>query len=122
MGGRVRGRRPGGGGTHPVLEETRHEPAAELLAEADDAVLGAGVDFEVEPLRGGEVVDEELALDLGIGLELVAELGVLEEVLGGGDMVVADLLDDVLGLVQQLLLGVEITCRRDYGAQLLVDL
>ncbi len=110
------------GEAYPVLEQTCHEPAAELLAEADHTVLGAGVDLKVKALGGSEVVDEELAFHLGVGLELVAELGVLDEGVGGGDMVITDLLDDVLGLIEQLLLGVKVTCRGDYGTQLLVDL
>jgi len=108
--------------TYPVLEESCHEPAAQLLSKADNPVLGAGVDLEIEPLGGGQVVDKDLALSLSIGLQEGTEFGVPDEGVGGGDMVHADLVDDVLGFAQQILLGLTVTGCGDYCAQLLVDL
>ena len=92
------------GGDARVLEQGRHEQAAQLLAEAHDAVLGAGVDLEVEALGGHDVLDELLALVLDLGDEVLPQLQVLDERVGGEDVVVADVEDEALGRLDELLL------------------
>lgn len=86
--------------TYPVFEKTCHESAAQLLAEADDSILGAGVDFKIEASGSLEVINEVLALICCVGFHQSAELGIPNEGIDGSHMVGADLLHDVLGVPQ----------------------
>lgn len=108
--------------TYPILEKICHEPAAQLLSEADDPILGAGVDLQIKALGSRQVVNKDLTLGLSLGLQKSTKLGVPDEGVGGGDMVDTDLVDDVLGLAQQILLSLTVTGCGDYCAQFLVDL
>lgn len=68
--------------THHILQQSSHESATQLLAEADDAILGARIDLEVEALSGNDVFDKLLALVLDRLDEGVPQLGILDEGLG----------------------------------------
>lgn len=92
------------GSTNPVLEEVGHEPAAQLLAEADDTILGARVDLEVEAFSSNNVVNEFLAVVLYIGCDLLLQDRVPDKRLDGVNVLAAYFLDDNLDFFKDLTL------------------
>jgi hypothetical protein len=107
--------------TNPISQQICHEPAAQLLAKANNPVLGPSIDFEVEALGGDNVVDELLAVVLDIGRDLLLQLWVLDKGLNGENVVVADFLDQGSGLVQNLGLGRIVASGGRNGPQVFVD-
>ena len=108
--------------TYPIFEKTCHEPAAQFLTEADDPVLGPGVDLKVEALGSSEVIDEEMALSLSLSLQAGCELRVTNERIRCSDMITADVLDNGLGILEQFLLHIRVAGGRTYPTQLIVDI
>lgn len=107
--------------TYPVFEQTRHEPTAELLTKTDDAVPGARVDLEVEPLGDLQVLVERVAFVLGVGLENLPQDGIEDEGPDGGDVVVTDVLHDPAGICEERRLERLVCGGRGDGPQLFED-
>lgn len=90
--------------THHILEQHRHEHAAELLAKANNAIFGSGVDLEVEALSSHDVLDQLLALILDALDQGIPQFDVFDKGLGGKDVVVADVHNKAPGLFNQFIL------------------
>jgi hypothetical protein len=78
-----------------IVQDGSHVPTAQLLAFADDLVLGA-VRHLLQVLGRLEDLDQTLALGIHVGDIGSQDLGVLQDVPAGLDVVGADGLDDVV--------------------------
>lgn len=90
--------------TDLVSQDICHEPAAQPLTKAHDAIFGSRVDLKLEALSRLDILDELLALGCDVLLQGGLEFWVFDDRLGSNGVIVAHVLDEGLGLFQQLTL------------------
>lgn len=90
------------GATNLVSQDISHEPAAQPLTKAHHAIFGSRVDLEFEALGRLDILDELLALGYDVLLQGSLEFRVFDDRLGSKGVIIAHVLDEGLGLFQQL--------------------